>query len=57
MKRLVIFDLDGTLTNTIPDIEDNVNKTMRKFGIIVKNLAKEKIYDNDNQFKSQGKWP
>lgn len=28
-----------------------------KFGIIVKNLAKEKIYDNDNQFKSQGKWP
>lgn len=32
MKRLVIFDLDGTLTNTIPDIEDNVNKTMRKFG-------------------------
>lgn len=32
MKRLVIFDLDGTLTNTVPDIEDNVNKTMRKFG-------------------------
>ena len=32
MKRLVIFDLDGTLTDTIPDIEDNVNKTMRKFG-------------------------
>ena len=32
MKKLVIFDLDGTLTNTIPDIEDNVNKTMRKFG-------------------------
>ena len=32
MKKLVIFDLDGTLTNTVPDIEDNVNKTMRKFG-------------------------
>lgn len=32
MKKLVIFDLDGTITNTVPDIEDNVNKTMRKFG-------------------------
>lgn len=32
MGKLVIFDLDGTLTNTVPDIEDNVNKTMRKFG-------------------------
>ena len=28
MKKLVIFDLDGTLTNTVPDIEDNENKTM-----------------------------
>lgn len=32
MKKCVIFDLDGTITNTVPDIEDNVNKTMRKFG-------------------------
>ena len=32
MNKCVIFDLDGTITNTVPDIEDNVNKTMRKFG-------------------------
>ena len=31
-KRLVIFDLDGTLTNTSLDIFDNVNLALRKFG-------------------------
>ena len=32
MKKAVLFDLDGTLTNTSLDICDNVNLTMRKFG-------------------------
>lgn len=32
MKKAVLFDLDGTLTNTSVDICDNVNLTMRKFG-------------------------
>lgn len=32
MKKLVIFDLDGTLTNTTLDICDNVNLALRKFG-------------------------
>lgn len=32
MKTTVIFDLDGTLTNTVQDICDNVNLAMRKFG-------------------------
>ncbi|MBR2336734.1 MAG: HAD family hydrolase [Clostridia bacterium] len=32
MKRAVLFDLDGTLTNTSIDICDNVNLTLRKFG-------------------------
>jgi len=32
MKKLIIFDLDGTLTNTSADICDNVNKTLVKFG-------------------------
>ena len=31
-KRLVIFDLDGTLTDTSLDICDSVNLTMKKFG-------------------------
>lgn len=32
MKKAVIFDLDGTLTNTTLDICDNVNLALRKFG-------------------------
>ena len=32
MKKAVLFDLDGTLTNTSIDICDNVNLTLRKFG-------------------------
>ena len=32
MKKLVIFDLDGTLTDTSEDICDNINKTLLKFG-------------------------
>lgn len=32
MKKLVIFDLDGTLVDTIPDITQNVNLTLKEFG-------------------------
>ena len=32
MKKAILFDLDGTLTNTSLDICDNVNLTLRKFG-------------------------
>ena len=32
MKKAILFDLDGTLTNTSLDICDNVNLAMRKFG-------------------------
>jgi len=32
MNKAVIFDLDGTLLHTIPDITDNINLMLDKFG-------------------------
>lgn len=32
MKKLVIFDLDGTLVNTLEDLADSVNKALECFG-------------------------
>ena len=32
MNKAVIFDLDGTLLDTIPDIADSVNQTLKHFG-------------------------
>lgn len=37
MNGAVIFDLDGTLLNTLPDIYDNVNKALIKFGFPKRN--------------------
>lgn len=33
MKKLVIFDLDGTLLDTVPDICDGLNFVLDEFGL------------------------
>lgn len=32
MNKAVIFDLDGTILHTVPDITDNINLMLKKFG-------------------------
>lgn len=32
MKKLVIFDLDGTLLNTIADLANSTNHALKKLG-------------------------
>ncbi len=38
MRKLVIFDLDGTLLYTLEDLMDSVNYTLEKFGYEAKTL-------------------
>ena len=40
-KKLVIFDLDGTLLDTVPDITDNINYMLTRFGY--KTLTEKQI--------------
>ena len=35
MMKAVIFDLDGTLVNSLPDIAAAMNRTLKKFDLPV----------------------
>ena len=48
MKKLAIFDLDGTLIDSLPDIIDSLNTTMRKFS------HSEITYDDARKFIGNG---
>ena len=51
MKKAVLFDLDGTLTNTSVDIWENVNLTMRKFGYPEIALEEAKLFVGNGAVK------
>ena len=51
MKKAILFDLDGTLTNTSVDIWENVNLTMRKFGYDEITLEEAKLFVGNGAVK------
>ena len=44
MKKLVIFDLDGTLLNTIADLAHSTNYALNKLGYPTHDIEKYKLY-------------
>lgn len=38
MKKAVIFDLDGTLLDTLEDLKDSVNMAMERSGLPMRSL-------------------
>ena len=43
MNKAVIFDLDGTLLDTLTDIADNVNLALVKFGFPERDYQEERV--------------
>lgn len=44
MKKVVIFDLDGTILDTLTDLMNSVNYVLEKKGLNIKTLAEIKSY-------------
>ena len=51
MKKAILFDLDGTLTNTSIDIWENVNLTMREFGYPEITVEEAKLFVGNGAVK------
>lgn len=48
MRKLAIFDLDGTLIDSLPDIVENINVMLKKFG------HEQRTYDEIRRFIGNG---
>lgn len=44
MNKAVIFDLDGTLLDTLPDIVDSVNIALKKFGFPARDSSEVRLF-------------
>ena len=51
MKKAVIFDLDGTLINSLPDIAAAMNRSLARFGLPVHAEAEYKYMVGNGVFK------
>ncbi|HHU02642.1 MAG TPA: HAD family hydrolase [Christensenellaceae bacterium] len=44
MERIAIFDLDGTILNTLPDIAGSMNRSLEKIGLPQHDVEKYKLF-------------
>ena len=44
MKNLVIFDLDGTILNTLEDLADSCNYILQKFGMPLRTTEEVRFF-------------
>ena len=51
MKKLVLFDLDGTLVNTLFDLADSCNYTLEHYGFPTHDIQKYKYFIGDGMPK------
>ncbi len=51
MKKLVIFDLDGTLVNTLVDLADSVNYALETFGFPRHNIETYRYFVGNGVYK------
>lgn len=47
MKNAILFDLDGTLLNTLTDISESMNHALKTFGLPVHEEEKYKLFTGD----------
>lgn len=50
MKRFVVFDLDGTLLDTIPDIANAMNRSLKRFGLPTHPFDAYKVFTGNGAF-------
>ncbi|MBR1863591.1 MAG: HAD family hydrolase [Ruminococcus sp.] len=51
MRRLCIFDLDGTLVNSVEDLADSTNEALKKFGCPVHEVDKYRYFVGNGTLK------
>ena len=51
MKKLYIFDLDGTLVNSLEDLADSVNIVLKRHGYPVHAVEKYKYFVGNGAVK------
>lgn len=52
MYKAVIFDMDGTILNTLDDLTDSVNYTMKQMGMPIRTIQEVRTYVGNGLYKT-----